>query len=154
PDPIFILGLPRSGSTLVEQILASHSRVEGTMELPDIPLLARELAARNPAGSEGALLSALAALTAAELRELGERYLARSRALRRSAAPFFVDKMPNNCLYVGLIQLILPNARIIDTRRHPLGCCLSCFKQHFARGQSFTYDLADLGLYYRDYVAL
>jgi tetratricopeptide (TPR) repeat protein len=153
-DPIFVLGLPRSGSTLVEQILASHSRVEGTMELPDIPVLAREIAARSPAGSEAAFLEALAALTRAELEELGERYLARTHALRRSAAPFFVDKMPNNCLYVGLIQLILPNARIIDTRRHPLGCCFSCFKQQFARGQSFTYGLEDLGLYYRDYVAL
>ncbi len=153
-DPIFVLGMPRSGSTLVEQILASHSRVEGTMELPDIALLAREIAADHAAGSEAAFLTALAALTGAELERLGERYLARTRALRRSAAPFFVDKMPNNCLYVGLIQLILPNARIIDTRRHPLGCCFSCFKQQFARGQSFTYALEDLGLYYRDYVAL
>ena len=154
PDPIFILGLPRSGSTLIEQILASHSQVEGTMELPDIPMIARELAARNESDPEGGFFAAVEALTPAELRDLGERYLARTRILRRSAAPFFVDKMPNNCLYVGLIQLMLPNARIIDARRHPLGCCLSCFKQHFARGQSFTYDLEDLGRYYRDYVAL
>ncbi|MGH8305735.1 MAG: sulfotransferase family protein, partial [Steroidobacteraceae bacterium] len=90
----------------------------------------------------------------AELTELGERYLERTRILRRSAAPRFVDKMPNNWLYVGLIQLILPNAKIIDARRHPLGCCFSCFKQHFARGQSFCYALEDLGRYYRDYVAL
>jgi tetratricopeptide (TPR) repeat protein len=154
PDPIFILGLPRSGSTLVEQILASHSQVEGTMELPDIPVLAREIAAHGKEEPEAGFLPALAALTPAELRSLGERYLTRTRTLRRSPAPFFVDKMPNNWLYVGLIQLILPNARLIDTRRHPLGCCLSCFKQQFARGQSFTYDLADLGHYYRDYVGL
>jgi predicted Zn-dependent protease len=154
PDPIFILGLPRSGSTLVEQILASHSQVEGTMELPDIPILAREIAAHGAEEPEAGFLPALTALAPAQLRSLGERYLARTRALRRSPAPFFVDKMPNNWLYVGLIQLILPNARLIDTRRHPLGCCLSCFKQQFARGQSFTYDLGDLGHYYRDYVGL
>jgi predicted Zn-dependent protease len=152
--PIFIVGLPRSGSTLVEQILASHSLVEGTMELPDIPRLAREIAARQGAGPEAGFLPGLAALGPEALRELGERYLERTRALRKTSAPFFIDKMPNNCLYVGLIQLILPNARVIDTRRHPLGCCFSCFKQQFARGQSFTYGLEDLGRYYRDYVAL
>ncbi len=152
-DPIFVLGLPRSGSTLIEQILASHSMVEGTMELPDIPRLAREIA--HPAADEAVgFVTAVAALTPPQLRDLGERYLARTRLMRRSARPFFVDKMPNNWLYVGLIQLLLPNARIIDARRHPLGCCLSCFKQHFARGQSFTYGLEDLGLAYRDYVAL
>jgi predicted Zn-dependent protease len=153
-DPIFVLGLPRSGSTLIEQILASHSLVEGTMELPDIPMIARDLAVGNESDPEGGFFEAVAALSPEELRELGERYLARTRNLRRGAAPFFVDKMPNNCLYVGLIQLILPRARIIDARRHPLGCCFSCFKQHFARGQSFTYGLEDLGRYYRDYVAL
>jgi len=153
-DPIFIVGLPRSGSTLIEQILASHSMVEGTMELPDIPMIARELATRDESDADGGFFQAVAALTPEELRALGERFLARTRILRRSGAPFFVDKMPNNCLYVGLIQLILPGARIIDARRHPLGCCFSCFKQHFARGQSFTYDLGDLGRYYRDYVAL
>jgi predicted Zn-dependent protease len=153
-DPIFVLGLPRSGSTLIEQILASHSMVEGTMELPDIPLIARDLAGRDETDPHGSFFAAVAALTPAQLRELGERYLARTRMVRRTGAPFFVDKMPNNCLYIGLIQLILPNARIIDARRHPLGCCLSCFKQHFARGQSFTYGLEDLGRYYHDYVAL
>jgi predicted Zn-dependent protease len=153
-DPIFVLGLPRSGSTLLEQILASHSLVEGTMELPDIPMIARELAARDEFNAEGSFFQAIAALTPVELRELGERYLTRTRILRRNSAPFFVDKMPNNCLYVGLIRLILPEARIIDARRHPVACCFSCFKQHFARGQSFTYDLEDLGRYYRDYVDL
>jgi predicted Zn-dependent protease len=153
-DPILIVGLPRSGSTLIEQILASHSLVEGTMELPDIPMIARDLAARDGSSPDGGFFEAVAALTPAQRRELGERYLERTRLLRRSGKPFFVDKMPNNCLYVGLVQLILPQARIIDARRHPLGCCFSCFKQHFARGQSFTYDLEDLGRYYRDYVAL
>jgi tetratricopeptide (TPR) repeat protein len=153
-DPIFILGLPRSGSTLLEQILASHSLVEGTMELPDIPQIARELAAGNGRGDEGTFFQAVAALTSAELRTLGERYLDGTRVLRKSAAPYFIDKMPNNCLYVGLIHLILPNARIIDARRHPLACCFSCFKQHFARGQNFTYGFEDLGRYYRDYVEL
>jgi predicted Zn-dependent protease len=153
-DPIFILGLPRSGSTLIEQILASHSQVEGTMELPDIPQIAREIAARRADEPESGFFAALAALTPGELRAYGERYLERTRIFRKSPAPFFVDKMPNNCLYVGLIQLLLPNARIIDARRHPLGCCFSCFKQQFAHGQGFTYDLEDLGRYYRDYVGL
>jgi predicted Zn-dependent protease len=152
-DPIFIVGLPRSGSTLIEQILASHSLVEGTMELPELPLIAREIARRG-AGGESAFLDSLAQLSADSLRELGESYLERTRALRKRGVPFFIDKMPNNCLYVGLIQLILPQARIIDARRHPLGCGFSCFRQHFARGQNFTYDLADIGHYYRDYVAL
>ena len=152
PDPIFIVGLPRAGSTLLEQILASHSQVEGTMELPDIPLIAREIV--REAGADGEFLPALAALTAAQLRALGERYLERTGARRKSGAPFFIDKMPNNWLYVGLIQLILPNARIIDARRHPLGCGFSCFKQHFARGQNFSYALEDIGHYYRDYVQL
>jgi len=156
-DPIFIVGLPRSGSTLVEQILASHPFVEGTMELPDIPQLAHELARRgeDDGDSDGtAFFRSLARLSRAELSGLGERYLASTRAHRKTDAPFFIDKMPNNCLYVGFIHLILPNARIIDARRHPLGCGLSVFKQHFARGQNFSYGLADIGRYYRDYVEL
>ncbi|HYL03290.1 MAG TPA: sulfotransferase [Steroidobacteraceae bacterium] len=153
-DPIFVVGLPRSGSTLIEQILASHTLVEGTMELPDVPRIAREIAGRSGTEEETGFIRALAALTRAELTALGERYLERTRVMRKSAAPFFVDKMPNNWVYVGLIQLILPNAKIIDARRHPLGCCFSCFKQQFARGQNFTYALEDLGRYYRDYVAL
>jgi tetratricopeptide (TPR) repeat protein len=156
PDrsPIFIVGLPRAGSTLIEQILASHSAVEGTMELPEIPLIARELAERTAAGAEAPFFDAVAALSPQERLALGERYLAGTRAHRKLGAPFFIDKMPNNYLYVGLIHLILPNAKIIDARRHPLGCCFSAFKQHFARGQSFSYGLDDLGRYYRDYVEL
>jgi tetratricopeptide (TPR) repeat protein len=152
-DPIFIVGLPRAGSTLIEQMLASHPLVEGTMELPHLPKFARELAGGGQK-EEGAFLQRLAALSADELRVLGERYLAETRVMRKTDAPFFLDKMPNNCMYVGLIHLILPHAVIIDARRHPLGCCLSCFKQHFARGQWFSYGLEDLGRYYRDYVDL
>jgi tetratricopeptide (TPR) repeat protein len=154
PDPIFIVGLPRAGSTLLEQILATHSLVEGTMELPDIAGIARELAASDPRNEAGRHSNAVAALTHDELASLGERYLAQTRVQRKSAAPFFIDKMPNNFLSLGLIHLILPNAKIIDARRHPLGCCFSCFKQHFARGQNFSYGLEDIGRYYHDYVEL
>ncbi len=153
-DPIFIVGLPRAGSTLLEQILASHSAVEGTIELPDIPQIARGLLGRDKDVQEGRFFERLAALDARELRALGESYLESTRVHRKTDAPFFIDKMPNNCLYVGLIHLILPNAKIIDARRHPLGCCFSAFKQHFARGQGFTYALEDLGRYYREYVEL
>ena len=123
-DPIFIVGLPRAGSTLIEQILASHSQVEGTMELPDIPAIARELVLRGQAkGNEGpGYPDVLESLTAAELHDLGLRYLADTRVQRKTSAPFFIDKMPNNFQHIGLIQLILPNACIIDARRHPLGC--------------------------------
>jgi len=149
-DPIFIVGLPRSGSTLLEQILASHSMVEGTMELPQLPQIARDLAIGQARQEDFPLT--LGALSPERLRELGERYLRETRPLRKTQLPFFIDKMPNNCFYVGLIHLILPNARIIDARRHPLACCFSCYKQHFARGQNFTYDLEDLGRDYCDYV--
>jgi predicted Zn-dependent protease len=152
--PIFIIGLPRAGSTLLEQILSSHSLVEGTMELPDVPQIARELAGREERDDEAPFFEAVAALDHAKLRALGERYLTSTRIYRKTAAPFFIDKMPNNWLYLGLIHLILPNAKIIDARRHPLGCCFSAFKQQFARGQNYAYDLADLGRYYRDYVEL
>ncbi len=153
-DPIFVLGLPRAGSTLIEQILSSHSQVEGTMELPEIIALTRGLrrAAESPRSS--GYLEVLAGQDAAELRELGERYLQRTRIHRKTNAPFFIDKMPNNFQHIGLIRLALPNAKIIDARRHPLACCLSAFKQHFARGQNFSYDLGELGRYYRDYVEL
>jgi tetratricopeptide (TPR) repeat protein len=156
-DPIFIVGLPRSGSTLLEQILASHPLVEGTMELPDIASLVRDLAIGKlgPQASQPLrYLEALSRLNADELHELGARYLEQTRVQRKTDAPFFIDKMPNNFAHVGFIHLILPNAKIIDARRHPLGCCLSGFKQHFARGQHFTYDLSDIGAYYHDYVEL
>lgn len=148
PDPIFILGMPRAGSTLVEQILASHPEVEGTMELPDIPALARRL------GQGDAYPECLAALDPRALSALGEEYLERTRIQRKTGRPYFIDKMPNNWAHVGLIRLILPNARIIDARRHPLDCCFSNFKQHYARGQGFSYSLDDMGHYYADYVDL
>ena len=144
-DPIFIVGLPRAGSTLVEQILSSHSLVEGTAELPDIPALVNKI---------GAYPAAVLKLGSAEREELGREYLKRSAVQRRTQRPFFIDKLPNNWLYVPFIQLILPNAKIIDARRHPLSCCFSNFRQHFARGQPFTYDLTDIGRYYADYVRL
>ena len=144
-DPIFVLGMPRAGSTLVEQILSSHSLVEGTAELPDIPALAR--AKKNyPAYT--------LQMTLDERREAGEEYLRRTSVHRRTQRPFFIDKLPNNWMFVPFIHLILPNSKIIDARRHPLGCCFSNFRQHFARGQDFTYDLEDLGRYYSDYVRL
>ena len=154
PDPIFILGMPRSGSTLIEQILASHAQVEGTMELPDIPALAKRLSARSRKSEESAYPEALAALGPDALRELGEEYLERARIHRKTDKPFFIDKMPNNWTHVGLIQLILPRARIVDARRHPLDCGFSNFRQHYARGQGFSYSLADMGHYYSDYVRL
>jgi len=150
-DPIFVVGLPRSGSTLIEQILASHSQVEGTMELPDVIAIAKRLGGRR---GEGLYPEALATLDAGALRALGEEYLERTRVQRKTDRPFFVDKMPNNFAHAGLIHLMLPNARIIDARRHPLGCCFSGFKQHFARGQTFSYGLEDIGRYYADYVDL
>jgi len=153
-DPVFIVGLPRAGSTLLEQILSSHPLVEGTMELPDIISIARGLGGRHLRGEASRYPEILAELSSDELRALGERYLAQTRIQRKSAAPLFIDKMPNNFQHVGLIHLILPNAKIIDARRHPLGCCFSGFKQHFARGQHFSYDLVDIGRYYRDYVTL
>ena len=154
PDPIFVVGLPRSGSTLVEQILSSHSAIEGTMELPDVISIVKELSGRTRRSEVSKYPEALASLAADELRSLGERYLEQTRVQRRTGAPYFIDKLPNNWAHVGLIHLMLPNARIIDTRRHPLSCCFSNFKQHFARGQNFTYSLDDLGRYYADYVTL
>jgi tetratricopeptide (TPR) repeat protein len=154
PDPIFIVGLPRAGSTLVEQILASHSAVEGTMELPDIIGIARRLGGRKKRSEDTAYPEIVAELSAGELRALGEEFLARTRIQRKLGRPFFIDKMPNNFAHTGLIHLILPNAKIVDARRHPLGCCFSGYKQHFARGQNFSYALSDIGRYYADYVAL
>ncbi|WP_118857822.1 tetratricopeptide repeat-containing sulfotransferase family protein [Sphingomonas mesophila] len=153
-DPIFIVGLPRAGSTLIEQILSSHPEVEGTTELPDIPTLARRLGGRKRASERSLYPEILAELDPDELRALGEEYLERAQVQRSTDRPLFIDKLPNNWAHVGFIRLILPSARIIDARRHPLACGFSNFKQHFARGQGFTYDLADLGRYYRDYVTL
>jgi tetratricopeptide (TPR) repeat protein len=144
-DPIFIVGMPRAGSTLIEQILSSHSLVEGTTELPDIPALARK---------PGSYPDAILAASADERAQLGEEYLKRASVQRRTERPFFIDKLPNNWLHVPFIHLVLPNARIIDARRHPLGCCFSNYRQHFARGQDFTYDLEHVGSYYADYVRL
>jgi len=150
-SPIFVVGLPRSGSTLVEQILASHSGVEGTMELPNILTLVREfdcLDTRNDAYPESLLTVAADRLAA-----LGARYLDETRPIR-TGRPRFIDKMPNNFSHIGLIHVILPNATVIDIRRHPMDACFSAYKQHFAEGQSFSYDLGDLGRYYRCYLSL
>ena len=148
-DPIFIVGMPRSGSTLVEQILASHPAVEGTTELPDVGQIAKRLGRRY-----GDYFGTLSELGAERLRELGQEYLDHTRAHRVEGRPMFIDKMPNNWVHVPLIQLILPNAKIIDARRHPLACGFSNFKQHFARGQAFSYDLEWMGRYYADYVRM
>jgi tetratricopeptide (TPR) repeat protein len=153
-DPIFIVGLPRAGSTLIEQILASHSRVEGTMELPDLEAIVGEVHARARSAGGAGYPQALRELDPPALRALGEEYLERTRIHRWLGRPVFIDKMPNNFFHVGLIRLILPGARVIDARRHPMACGFSAFKQHFARGQHFSYDLTELGRYYRDYVDL
>jgi tetratricopeptide (TPR) repeat protein len=151
PDPIFILGLPRAGSTLLEQILASHSAVEGTMELPDIPAIAmRE--AKAAGGDPRDWPGAVAEMAPQRFAELGAEFLERTRVQRKTGKPFYIDKLPNNWSYVGLIHLILPNAKIIDARRHPLDCCFSNFRQHFAKGQAFSYSLDHIGRYYADYV--
>jgi tetratricopeptide (TPR) repeat protein len=152
--PIFIVGLPRAGSTLLEQILASHSSVEGTMELPNIMSMAAKLGGKRVAGQEWAYPGVLANLSAAESRALGEEYIEQTRIQRKTHRPFFIDKMPNNFLHLGLIRLALPRARIIDARRHPMACCFSTFKQHFAQGQRYSYSLEHLAQYYRDYVEL
>jgi hypothetical protein len=151
--PIFIVGLPRAGSTLLEQILASHSRVEGTLELPDIPRLAAELVGRDGETDDPRYPAILSRMQPQEFRRLGEAYLADTRPYR-TGKPHFIDKMPNNFRHIGLIHLILPNARIIDARREPLACCFSNFKQLFASGQEFTYGLEDIARYYLNYVAL
>jgi tetratricopeptide (TPR) repeat protein len=154
PDPIFIVGMPRAGSTLLEQILSSHSAVEGTMELPEMISMAKELRTQAESQEIAVYAEVLATKSAGELRAMGEQYLERTRIHRKTGRPFFIDKMPNNFLHIGLIQLVLPNAKIIDARRHPLGCCFSNFKQHYARGQNFSYSLTDMGRFYRDYVEL
>ena len=152
--PVFVVGMPRAGSTLLEQILSSHPQVEATMELPDIIAITRDLRARSAQPETTSYHDIVAGMDPAEFKALGERYIEATRVQRKLGRPFFIDKMPNNFAHVGLIHLILPNAKIIDARRHPLACGFSNFKQHFARGQAFSYDLADMGRYYADYVAL
>jgi cytochrome c-type biogenesis protein CcmH/NrfG len=150
PDPIFILGMPRAGSTLLEQILASHSQIEGTMELPDMPAIALREGKTVPSG----WVDAVKEMPGERLAELGSEFLRRTAVQRKTDKPFYIDKLPNNWIYTGLIHLILPNAKIIDARRHPLDCCFSNFRQHFAKGQAFSYSLSDMGRYYSDYVRL
>ena len=146
-DPIFVLGMPRSGSTLVDQIISSHSKVDGTQELPNIIKIAAELNTNNQKNYPEVLKE----LDESKLSNLGKDYISET-AWARDSAPFFIDKMPNNFIHIGLIKTILPNAKIIDTRRDPMDTCFSCFKQFFARGQLFTYSLEDLGNYYTDYI--
>jgi hypothetical protein len=154
PDPIFIVGLPRAGSTLLEQILASHSQVEGTMELADIPRLVQLLNGREEKSQKPRYPDVLTELSPEQLRKLGEKFITDTEVYRSSGKPFFIDKMPNNFRHLGLIHLILPNAKIIDARREPMACCFSNFKQLFASGQEFTYSLEDIGRYYRNYIDL
>jgi tetratricopeptide (TPR) repeat protein len=153
PDPIFIVGLPRAGSTLLEQILASHSRVEGTQELSDIPRMVLDLQGRDPDLEHPRYPGVLEGSSSEELRRLGEKYLGDTRVYRTDR-PYFIDKMPNNFRHIGLIHLILPNAKIIDARREPMACCFSNLKQLFASGQEFTYSITDIARYYRTYLEL
>jgi tetratricopeptide (TPR) repeat protein len=152
-DPIFIVGLPRSGSTLIEQILASHSAVEGTQELADLPRIAASLKSRDAGLDHPPYPAVLAELSAADCRRLGEKYLSDTRIYRTGKARF-IDKMPNNFRHIGLIRLLLPNAKIIDARREPMACCFGIFKQLFANGQEFAYSLEDIARYYRTYLEL
>ncbi len=152
-DPIFVVGLPRAGSTLLEQILASHPLVDGTQELPNIAAFAFELDGRRRLQDDPQYPACLSSISDEALRDMGQKYLDDTR-IHRGNAPFFIDKMPNNFRHIGLIKLILPNAKIIDARRHPLACCFSGFKQLFASGQEFSYGLEDIGHYYQDYIDL
>jgi tetratricopeptide (TPR) repeat protein len=153
PDPIFVLGLPRAGSTLIEQILASHSQVEGTLELSDVQRIVLDIQGQGPKDDRPRYPDTLADLPAEAFRAMGERYLADTRAYRTDT-PFFIDKMPNNFRHVGLIHLMLPNAKIIDARRDPMSCCFSNLKQLYAQGQEFTYSVEDIARYYGTYVEL
>lgn len=152
-DPIFIVGLPRAGSTLLEQILASHSQIDGTLELPNILAMAHRLNGRQLVHETPNYPNAVGNLEPEAIAALGEQYIQETQ-VHRGSAPFFTDKMPNNFRHIGLIKTILPNAKIIDARRHPMACCFSGFKQLFAEGQEFSYGLEDIGHYYRDYVDL
>jgi tetratricopeptide (TPR) repeat protein len=168
PDPIFVVGLPRSGSTLVEQILSSHPLVEGVSELPDLIAIATRVSARSAAGGDapspsggaegrppgGHYPAMLASLRPETFAELGREYIERTRVHRKLGRPFFIDKLPSNFMQLGLLHLILPNAKIIDARRNPMACCFSGFKQNFAQGAEYSYDLDDIGRYYVDYLNL
>lgn len=151
--PIFIVGLPRAGSTLLEQILASHSQVDGTLELQNIPAIAHKLDGRRMVYDEPQYPAVLRDLGPEQAKVLGEQYINETQ-IHRAGAPYFIDKMPNNFRHIGLIKTILPNAKVIDARRHPMACCFSGYKQLFADGQEFTYGLTEIGQYYRDYVEL
>jgi tetratricopeptide (TPR) repeat protein len=153
-DPIFIVGLPRCGSTLLEQILASHPQIEGTRELPDVPLMVRELAAMTSAQDPVEYPERVGTLEKAQLQALAQRYLLRTQAHRPLNRPRFVDKMLGNFSHLALVRLMFPNARIIEARRHPMACAFSCFKQLFARGMNYSYEQSELGRYYRDYAEL
>ena len=152
-EPIFILGLPRAGSTLIEQILASHSMVDGTLELPNILSIAQSLRGDDIYGKLGNYPKSMESLSLDQREALGRGYIEDTK-MHRKDAPVFTDKMPNNFRHIGLIHLIMPNAKIIDARRYPLDCCFSMFKQLFAQGQEFSYGLAEAGSYYRNYVNL
>jgi len=151
-DPIFIVGMPRAGSTLIEQILASHSAIEGTSELPYLTSMVQRLGVEAEAKAMPGNPDLASTLEPNALRAMGLEYLESAQVHRKTRKPRFIDKLPNNWINVGLIQLILPNAKIIDARRDPLDCCFSNFKQNYARGHGFSYDMEDLGLYYRSYV--
>lgn len=152
--PIFIIGMPRAGSTLTEQILASHAAVEGLAELPHLPLLVQKLIVDPALSATGDYPDLLAAMDDDRLRAIGDAYLSAVQPHRRTDRPYFIDKLPNNWMHVGLIRLALPHAKVIDVRRNPLDCCFSNFKQHFANGQPFAYGLEDIGRYYRTYVRM
>ncbi|TPG43043.1 sulfotransferase family protein [Sphingomonas koreensis] len=154
PGPIFVVGMPRAGSTLIEQILASHPMIEGTSELPIIPVQIHQLTCELWNKEAPGFLDIMDRVPASRLKELGDEYLRLASAHRKSNRPLFVDKLPNNWLNIGFIRLILPQAKIIDARRGAMACCFSNFKQHFARGQAFSYSLKDIGTYYSDYVRL
>jgi tetratricopeptide (TPR) repeat protein len=153
-DPIFVVGLPRSGSTLVEQILSSHSLVEGTTELQNIIALSRKIANKKNSSSKSEYPSALKDMKKSEFKKMGEAYIQNTLDQRVTDKPYFIDKMPNNFVHIGLIHLILPNAKIIDTRRNPMDCCFSCYKQLFGSGQGFTYSQNRIGNYYLDYLKI